>query len=56
MAATSPHIAEEALALIDVDYEVLPAVLTAQEAMREDAPILHERLMALVSRQCSSSS
>jgi xanthine dehydrogenase molybdenum-binding subunit len=47
VAATSPHIAEEALALIDVDYEVLPAVLTAQEAMREDAPILHERLMPL---------
>ena len=47
VAATSPHIAEEALALIDVDYEVLPAVITAQEAMREDAPILHERLMPL---------
>lgn len=47
VAATSPHIAEEALALIDVDYEVLPAVLTAHDAMREDAPILHERLMPL---------
>jgi CO/xanthine dehydrogenase Mo-binding subunit len=47
VAATSWHIAEEALALIDVDYEVLPPVLSAQDAMREDAPILHERLMAL---------
>jgi xanthine dehydrogenase molybdenum-binding subunit len=47
VAATSWHIAEEALALIDVDYEVLPPVLTAQDAMREDAPILHERLMPL---------
>jgi xanthine dehydrogenase molybdenum-binding subunit len=47
VAATSWHVAEEALALIDVDYEVLPAVMTAQDAMREDAPILHERLMSL---------
>jgi xanthine dehydrogenase molybdenum-binding subunit len=47
VAATSPHVAEEALDLIDVDYEVLPAVMTAQDAMREDAPILHERLMQL---------
>jgi xanthine dehydrogenase molybdenum-binding subunit len=47
VAATSAHIAEEALALIEVDYEVLPAVLDARDAMREDAPILHERLMSL---------
>ena len=42
--ATSPHIAEEALELIEVDYEVLPAVLTVRDAMREDAPVLHENL------------
>lgn len=42
VAATSPHIAEEALKLIEVDYEVLPAVLTASEAMKESAPLLHE--------------
>jgi len=47
VAATSWHVAEDALALIDVDYEVLPPVMTAQAAMREDAPILHERLMSL---------
>ncbi len=47
VAATGWHVAEEALALIDVDYEVLPPVMTAQAAMREDAPILHERLMSL---------
>jgi CO/xanthine dehydrogenase Mo-binding subunit len=47
VAASSWHVAEEAMALIDVDYEVLPAVMTAQDAMREDAPILHERLMSL---------
>ncbi len=47
VAATSRHIAEEAMALIDIDYEVLPAVLDARDAMRDDAPILHERLMSL---------
>jgi xanthine dehydrogenase molybdenum-binding subunit len=47
VAATSPHVAEEALDLIDVAYEVLPAVMTAQDAMRDDAPVLHERLMQL---------
>jgi CO/xanthine dehydrogenase Mo-binding subunit len=40
VAATSPHIAEEALRLIKVDYEVLPHVLDAEEAMKEGAPIL----------------
>jgi len=39
--ATSPHIAEEALALIEVEYEVLPPVLSVHEAMAPDAPILH---------------
>ena len=44
VAATSQHIAEQALALIDVDYEVLPFVTDALEAMKEDAPVIHERL------------
>lgn len=44
VAAVSPHIAEEALGLIDVEYELLPLVLTAPESMREDAPILVENL------------
>jgi xanthine dehydrogenase molybdenum-binding subunit len=44
VAATSIHIAEEALALIDVDYEVLPAVLDVRQAMQEDAPLLLEDL------------
>ncbi|MCS7222164.1 MAG: xanthine dehydrogenase family protein molybdopterin-binding subunit [Anaerolineae bacterium] len=44
VAATNPHIAEEALALIKVEYEVLPPVLDVREAMREDAPILLEDL------------
>ncbi|MBI4310676.1 MAG: xanthine dehydrogenase family protein molybdopterin-binding subunit, partial [Chloroflexi bacterium] len=47
VAATSADIAEEALALISVDYEVLPAVLDGREAMKDGAPILHERLVPL---------
>ena len=41
VAAASVHDAEEALDLIDVEYEVLPAVTTAEDAMAEDAPQLH---------------
>jgi len=34
--------AQKALALIDVEYEVLPHVLTAEDALKEGAPVLHE--------------
>ena len=44
VAATSPHIAAEALERIQVTYEVLPHVLNVQEAMQEGAPILHSEL------------
>ena len=44
VAATNPHIAEEALDLIEVDYEVLPTVLGWREAMKEDATLLHDTL------------
>jgi CO/xanthine dehydrogenase Mo-binding subunit len=47
VAATSPHLAEEALALIQVEYEVLPPVLDAKQAMQPGAPLLHERLAPL---------
>jgi len=40
VAATSPHIAEEALRLIDVDYDVLPLVMSVEDAMKPGAPIL----------------
>src|SRR5262245_19686158 len=48
VAATSPHLAEEALALIQVEYEELPPVLTAAEAMKPGAPLLHDRLASLI--------
>jgi xanthine dehydrogenase molybdenum-binding subunit len=38
--ASSPHIAEEALRLIEVDYEVLPPVMTLDDAMKPDAPVV----------------
>lgn len=44
VAATTPEIAEQALELIDVEYEPLPVVSTAPEAMKPDAPILNEEL------------
>ena len=42
VAAISASIANRALALIDVDYEVLPHVIDVEEAMAEDAPLLFE--------------
>ncbi|MDA1062121.1 MAG: xanthine dehydrogenase family protein molybdopterin-binding subunit [Chloroflexi bacterium] len=39
--ATDPHIAEDALDLIEIEYEVLEHVLDVQEAMTDAAPILH---------------
>ena len=44
VAATSPHVAEEAVDLIEVDYEVLPTVLGWREAMMEDPVMLHDGL------------
>ena len=40
--AVSPHVAEEALDLIDVEYEVLDPLMTVDEAMAPGAPLLHE--------------
>jgi CO/xanthine dehydrogenase Mo-binding subunit len=44
VAAINVHVAEEALKLIEVDYEVLPPVLDVKDAMKEDAPILIDSL------------
>jgi len=45
VAATTVAIAEEALELIDVVYEVLPHVLDVEAAMAPDAPLLHEKML-----------
>jgi len=44
VAAQTPEAAEAALSLIDVDYELLPAVFDPMEAMRPDAPLLHDEV------------
>ena len=44
VAALDPHVAEEAIKLIKVDYEVLTAVLSVREAMKEGAPLLLDDL------------
>src|SRR5436853_2269529 len=44
IAATSPAIAEEAVELIEVEYEVLPYVIDVDDAMKPNAPILHDDL------------
>ena len=42
VAADSPEIAEEALSVIDVQYEALPFVTDPVEAIRPGAPVLHD--------------
>jgi CO/xanthine dehydrogenase Mo-binding subunit len=42
VAATTQAIADEALALIKVEYKVLPHVIDVEEAMADNAPILHD--------------
>jgi len=42
VAATNEEIAKEALRLIEVDYEVLPAVFDMEEALEPDAPQLYD--------------
>jgi len=44
VAALNVHIAEEALGLIEVEYEVLGSVMTTQDAMADGAPILYDDL------------
>jgi CO/xanthine dehydrogenase Mo-binding subunit len=45
VAASNPHVAEEAANLVEVQYEVLPAVTDVRAAMKPDAPLLHDRLI-----------
>lgn len=42
VAAKSERLAEEALSLIEVEYEVLPPVMDVEFAMKDDAPLLHD--------------
>jgi len=42
VAAESASVAEKALGLIRVDYQTLPGVYTAQEALGENSPLVHQ--------------
>lgn len=44
VAADNIHIAEEAVKLIEVEYEVLKPVMDVVEAMADDAPILNDEI------------
>ncbi len=44
VAAISQSVADAALELIEVEYEVLPHVIDVEAAMRPDAPVLHDDL------------
>ena len=40
--ATDPYVARDAAALVEVDYDVLPAVVTPQQALEPDAPLIRD--------------
>jgi len=42
VAATDENIAENALDAIEVEYEELPAITTVEEALADNAPLIHE--------------
>jgi CO/xanthine dehydrogenase Mo-binding subunit len=44
VAATTDAVARAALKLIDVRYRVLPHVIDVEDAMKPDAPVLHEHI------------
>jgi len=41
-AAETPELAQEALDLIDVEYDLLPVVVDPEAAMEEGAPVIHD--------------
>jgi len=42
VAAETPEIAEKALSLIEVEYEILPAIIDSRDAMKEEAVKIHD--------------
>ena len=49
VAAIDPDIAEEAIDLIHVDYDELPAVFNIDDAMAPEAPLIHDEIEQLES-------
>ncbi|MEX2446469.1 MAG: xanthine dehydrogenase family protein molybdopterin-binding subunit [Dehalococcoidia bacterium] len=46
IAATDSHVAEDALDAIEVEYEVLPPVMSIDDALLPEAPLLHDPAMS----------
>ncbi len=42
VAAETPELVQQALELIEVDYEILPAVFDPETSMQEGAPVIHD--------------
>jgi putative selenate reductase molybdopterin-binding subunit len=42
VAAETPDLADEAMKLIEVEYEILPVVVDPLEAMQDGAPVIHD--------------
>jgi len=51
VAAVDPDTALEALELIQVEYEELPAVFSPEEARKENAPVIHDHAPDNISRE-----
>jgi 4-hydroxybenzoyl-CoA reductase alpha subunit len=51
LAAIDPDVAMEALDLIEVEYEELPAVFDPEEALRPEAPQIHDHAPGNISRE-----
>lgn len=54
VAAVDRYVAEDALGLIDVEYEILPVVATLEDALAEDAPKLYDSWPDNVSGQATT--
>ena len=50
--ATSPYIAHDALELIDVDYDMLPPVMSPQAALADGAPLIRDDKEGQTDNRC----
>ena len=55
VAAEDPHLAREALELVQVEYDPLPAVVDSMDAMRDDSPVVHPDMGSNVAMTVSHS-
>jgi CO/xanthine dehydrogenase Mo-binding subunit len=55
VAAVDKHIARQAASLIEVEYEILPAVFDVMRAIKADAPVVHESRHPDMNNICSHS-